>query len=130
MSYHSQLQKNNGYIAVITAIVVTLILTLISLVTSNTSYLGRTDTTRLESKAISRQVAEACLERARLKLASGAYNGNESITVDTYSCQLDPIVTSDTNKIITSKATVDNNTTKLELTINATTLITVTLKEL
>ncbi|MEN9582422.1 MAG: hypothetical protein RL641_376 [Candidatus Parcubacteria bacterium] len=126
----SDKKQNTGFVAVITAIVVTLIITLIAMVTSTTSYLGRVDTTRIESKSMSRQIAEACLEHARVKLAVGVYTGNEAIAIDSYQCTLDPIIVSGANKILTSKATVDNKTTKLELTILATTLETVTFKEL
>jgi hypothetical protein len=122
-------KRSGGYVAVITAVIVTLILALISMVTSNTTFLGRSDTTRLESKAMSRLIAEGCLDHARLLLALGPYLGNQTVSIDTFTCQLDTIVTSGTNKIINASATVDNKTTRLELTIDSTALTTVSLKE-
>lgn len=122
--------KEGGYVAVVTAVIVTLIVSLISLVTSNTSYLGRVDTTRLESKAMSRKIADACLDHARLRLAYGGYLGNETVSFNTFSCYISPIVTSGGNKTVTAKSTIDDKTTKLELIVSATALTTVSLKEI
>lgn len=124
------LRPNSGYIAVVSAVIITLVITLLSLAASNNSFLGRFDTQSAESKVTSYQLAQGCLDHARLRLAMGLYSGNETVDIGSYSCHIYPITTSGLNKIIQVDATVDNKTTNLKLTINALSYITVSLEEL
>ena len=119
-----------GYIAVISAVIVTVIVIVIALVFSSANFLGRFDTSGLEMKNIGKEVAQGCLEHAKLKLKLGAYSGNEIISVGDYNCTILPIETSGSNKIVKASSTVDNRTTNLKLTVNSSTLETVSLEEL
>lgn len=122
-------KTNGGYIALISAIIMTVILMLISITTSHSSFLGRFDSQILEYKDGSYNLAKGCLDHAKLKLAQGSYAGNETITIGTNSCTIDPITTNSGNTIIVSKATITNTTTKLKLTVNSSTLSIVSLEE-
>lgn len=122
-------KDKKGYIATISAIIITGIILAVSLVVSASSFLGRFDSSGLETKDISKEVALGCLEVAKLKLKLGEYSGNETIGVGDYFCDILGIETSGNMKIIKSSATVDTRTTNLELTVDGTTLQTTSLKE-
>ncbi|KKU93982.1 MAG: hypothetical protein UY26_C0003G0132 [Candidatus Jorgensenbacteria bacterium GW2011_GWA1_48_13] len=125
---HGQAGGRQGYIAIISAVITTAIVIVIALVFSSSNYLGRFDTSALEMKVVSKKVAQGCLEHAKLKMKLGSYSGNEDVSIGTYTCTVLPIETSGSNKIIKSKATVDNKTTNLRLTIDSS-LNTVSLEE-
>ncbi len=125
MFYH----KKEGYIAVISAIIITTIVIVIALVFSSSNFLGRFDTLGFETKDAARKVAEGCLEHAKLQLALGAYSGNETINVGTETCQILPIETAGSNKIIKAKAAVLERTVNLKLVVDSTSLETVSLEE-
>lgn len=122
--------KEEGYIAVISAIIITAIITVIALVFSSSNFMGRFDTLKIETKDVSRKVAEGCLEYAKLKLAGGSYGGNETVAVGDYSCQILAITTQGQNTIIRSQTTINNETTKLLFTVLTSNLATVSLEEI
>lgn len=121
---------NSGYIALVSAIIMTVILILVSIVISHSSFGGRFDSQILESKDKSYNLARGCLDHAKLKLAQGSYSGDEVIAVGTDFCAIDPISIESGNTIITSKATVGNTTTQLKLTVDSPTLRIVSLEEI
>jgi len=120
---------NGGYIGITVALIVTLITMAIALTFSSANFLGRFDTQVLELKSLSRGVAEGCLEYARLKISLGAYNGNETISISGYNCDILPIESSPTTRIIKSRATIQDKTTNLKLTINYPNLTNVSMEE-
>jgi len=101
------------------SIIATIGILLISLVVSNSTFLGRLDTLGIESKNIAREVAGGCLEYARLELSrNSGYAGNETRNIGSYSCQILPIETPDSNqKVIKTKAVVNNRVSNLKLTV-------------
>jgi len=124
-------KENSGYIALISAIVMTIILTLVSVTASHSSFFGRFDSLTLELKDRSYALAKGCLEHAKLKLAQeGSYLGDEIIVVGADSCAIEPILVESGNTVITSKATVENINTKLRLTVDSPTLRIVSLEEM
>jgi len=127
MSFHNKNEK--GYIALVTAIIITVIITLVSFVSSNLSFLGRFDTQFLEFKDQSRALAQSCLDHVKLKSAIGFYAGNETITVGTYTCQILPVQTSGSSRIVQVRGTVNNVTTNLEMRMISSTLVTTSVEE-
>ncbi|MCP6719805.1 MAG: hypothetical protein KJI72_00560 [Patescibacteria group bacterium] len=121
--------SEGGYVAVVSAIIITAIVMIIAIIFSNSNFLGRFDSQALEMKDISRKVGEGCLEYARLQIATGPYNGDETVSVGSYSCRVLPIETISNQIIIKSTASVSNRTTNLRLTIDDYTLETVLLEE-
>jgi len=122
-------RNNQGYIAVVSAIIITSIVIVIALVFSSSNFLGRFDSQGLEMKEISRGVARGCLEYAKLKLAQGSYGGNELKTIGNYSCRILPIESDSNSYIIKATSTVGNKETKLKLKVSNSDLRTISLEE-
>lgn len=131
MLYLNKIKKNKeGYIAVISAIIITAIIMVIALVFSSSNFLGRLDTQTEEMKDTSRKLTEGCLEYARLKLAANSsYAGSESHTIASSSCYIYAIQTQGSNKIIQALSTISNRNTSIKLTVNGTTLKIVSQEE-
>lgn len=131
MPFLSKKNRSGGYIAVISAIIVTAIVLSVALVFSSSNFLGRFDTLFLEEKDIARGVAEGCLEYARLKLAqSPSYAGNESKNIGPYSCNILAIESAPGQKIIKSTATVQDRVSNLKLIVNDSALKLISFEEL
>lgn len=78
-----------GYIALISAIVILILLTSISFVLSFINYFNRFNVLDNEYKEISAGLAEACVGLAALKLAENKdYQGNEVKSIDGKNCQI------------------------------------------
>lgn len=129
--HHSYMsfKDKKGYIATISAIIITGIVLAISLAISTGSFLSRFDSNGLETKDVSKEAALSCLEIARLKLKLGVYSGGETVTVGNYACDILAIQTSGNTKIIKSSAIVDSRRTNLEMIVDGATLQTISLKE-
>ncbi len=119
-----------GHIAVISAVIITTILLVVSLVFSTSSFLGRFDTQVLEMKSITRTVAEGCFEHARLMLALGAYSGGETVTVSEYSCEVLPIESQAGETVIKTTSAIQNHTTNLKYTLNTYSLKIISVEEI
>lgn len=122
--------SRRGFVAIITALVVTGILSAVAVVFSTTNFLGRVDTNTFETKDIARKVAEGCLEYARFRLASSsAYAGNESVQIDSYSCAIG-LIESDTNtRTVKASSTVQGRTVNLRLKVASSSIATISLDE-
>jgi hypothetical protein len=77
-----KIKKNTGFIALMSAIIISAILLLITINLSKNSFSGRLNILDSEYKERSVALAEACVDTALLKLANNsAYTGNQTITV-------------------------------------------------
>lgn len=81
-------QSKKGYVALISAIIISVLLILIGATLNLSLFFSRFNTLNSEYKKQSLALAEACLDMARLKLAENfSYNGNnEEITIDGGKC--------------------------------------------
>jgi hypothetical protein len=122
-------RNKQGYIAVVSAIIITSIVIVIALVFSSGNFLGRFDSQGLEMKEISREVARGCLEYAKLKLAQGGYSGNELKTIGNYSCRILSIESGSNSYVVKATSTVGNKETKLKLKVSNSDLKTISLEE-
>lgn len=123
-------QTNEGYVAIISAVILTVVILTVAVSFSSSNFLARFDGGSFESKEDARAAAEGCLEYALLKLsANDAYAGNESVTIASSSCTLRPIITASGQKRIEAYAASNNKTTNLEFIVNENTLETVSLRE-
>ncbi|HXF44329.1 MAG TPA: hypothetical protein VNK70_02610 [Candidatus Paceibacterota bacterium] len=118
-----------GYIAVISAVIITAIVIVIALVFSSSNYLGRFDTAGFEEKGAGREVALGCLEHAKLRMKTGAYSGGENINIGGYDCSILPIETEGKNKVIKASSTIGGRSTNLKLTVDGSTLENLSLEE-
>ena len=125
-----QAQGRQGYVAIVSTIILTVIITAIAVALSGASIFGRLNTTTFTSKKTSRLLSESCLDWGRLKLALDKnYTGNESFAVGSSTCTLLTIEIQGANKILKASSTYQNVSTNLKFTVVSTTLELVSLEE-
>ncbi len=132
-SFNFQLSTNNcsGFIALTSAIIISIILMAITLSLSLYSFFSKTNISGTEYKKISTGLAEACVETALLNLASNkAYAGNETVSIGTGTCSILPIETLGSQKIIKTSASTNSSTVNLKVTTNIEPISIVSWEEL
>ncbi len=111
-------KKDSGYVAIITAIFVSIILGIIVFTMSLGSFLGRENSLSLHLKEKSRGLAEACVETARLKIAqSSSYVGGENVNVASDTCRIVSVANLSGNSLILAQGNYRNIFTDLEVII-------------
>ena len=94
----------NGYIALISAILITLILITAALAVGLGGFWSRFNILGSEVKAGSTGLAEACLEHARLRLAEeDVYAGDDTIPVGEAECYIAPVAHCSSQKIVVTR---------------------------
>lgn len=107
----------NGYLAITSAIILSIIAMVLAVGLSFSSYFGLSDIQDANLKEISVALAEACVDKALLSLAQNInYAGNETVAVGSSACSILPIETSSTYKIIKTKANFSGAWTNLKIT--------------
>ena len=123
--------SENGYIAITTSIVLSLVLMLVAISLGSANLFTRLNVSDFSNKQLSYFIARSCLNQSLLKLAdSPSYTGDETLNISAETCVLSAITTSPPNTIIQAKAVVNGATTNLKLTVNSSSLSTVSLEEL
>lgn len=110
------MKQQRGFIALISAIIISMILLLVITDASLTSFYGRFNVLDSEYKERSSALADACVDTLLLRLADGQ-NPTGTIAVGTDQCQ---IVTSTNPYAI--QAIYQNSYTNLQITLNNTSL--------
>ncbi len=133
------MKRFRGYTALTITIILTVVLAILGTTLAFVAFNAQADKVAVIMKQTSYNGAQACLEQALLKLTqSSSYAGNETVTVPvgtaSLACTIAAITTdSNGNKVIkvTSHATIaaQDGITTLTLTVNPTTLATVSLTE-
>jgi len=124
-------KNQQGYIALVTAIILAAIVATVTFLLAGTSLLGRYNTLIFNDKKASRFLAESCLEVARLKLVqNSSYIGNETVAIGSSSCAIGQIQTAAGVKIILVSASAGNGKTVLKLTVDTANLEEIKLEEL
>lgn len=108
-----------GYIALTSVIIVSiLILTIVSSL-SFSIFFGRFNILDSENKESASALAEACADKALLKLAqNSSYQGNENAGVGTETCFIFPIELLGNQKIIKVKASKGGAVSNFKITVN------------
>ena len=120
-----------GFIAITTSIILSFLVLTVAAALGFSAFFSRANNSGFYYKKTSQFISRSCLDYALLKLAeNGNYAGNETRTIDSYQCSLQPMETSGSNKIIKAHSQVNGATTNLKLTVNGATLSTVSLEEL
>lgn len=123
--------NKKGYIAITTAIILSLVMMVVAIALGTNNFFTRADVKDFYNKQTTLGMARSCLDYAMLNLAQvPTYTGNQSISVSGYTCTINTITTSGSNKVIQAHAQLNGTTTNLQLTVNAATLSTVSLEEL
>ncbi len=115
------MKKNDGYIALVSALVLSLIVIAVTFAVSLSGFLSRFNILASYTKESSAALAEACVETARLKLIqSSSYAGNEIIAIGTGTCTIYPLETPvGAQRIIKAAASTERSTTNLRVTVTA-----------
>lgn len=115
--------KNNfqkGYIALVSAVIISLLLMAITFALNFSSYFSRFNITDSSTKEMSQSLAESCLDKALLSLAqNSSYAGNENVVVNgTETCSILPLTASSSQKIIQTSATFQKTATNMKAVVN------------
>ncbi len=111
-------KSNNGFVALMSAIIISVVLLLLATSLSLTGFYDRSNILDRELKEKSSALAEACVDTAILKLANDpTYSGNEIITVSGgETCRIESI----SGGTIISKANYNNTYfTNLEVDVDS-----------
>ncbi len=109
-----------GYIALVSAIIISLLLMAVAFALSFSSYFSRFNITDSSTKEISLSLAESCVDKALLSLAqNSSYGGNETITVDgTKNCSILPVETNGSQKTVKTSAVFQQATANIKVIVN------------
>ncbi len=122
------IQKQRGFIALISAIIISVILLLVITNLSLTSFYDRFNVLDTELKTRSSDLAEACADTALLNVAKNiTYTGSVSVGADTCTIQS---VTGSSQKTILIQANYKNYYTNLQIVANASDASVVSWQEL
>lgn len=129
MIYSVQLGRA-GYISLISSIVISLLLLVVTLAISTSNFSSQSNILDTEYKESSLALAEACVDIAILNLTlNPLYNGNQTIPVGEEGCLIMPIETLSGQKIIKTKAIINDTVTNLKITVGASDLSVVSWEE-
>ena len=120
--------KKDGFVALITAIILSAILLIVTTTLNQTSFFTRSILLDSEYKERSAALAEACVDVARLKLANNpTYPGNEpSIPVGSELCEIKPI----SGNTIEAKGIYRESVTNLRVIFNPSDISIVSWEEI
>lgn len=108
----------SGYIALTSAIIVSILILAVILSLNFSAFFGRFNILASEYKENSLALAEACVEEALLKLAqNNSYSGDEEIAIGDNACRIFPIV-SGVQKTIQTKAVFQNAVSNLKVVLD------------
>ena len=122
--------KSSGYIAIVTAIIISVLIVVMAFTISLNSFIGRANILDSNFKEVSRALSEACFEEARLKLAqNSSYSGNEIINIGSDSCDILSVSSNGSQYVINTQAQYQDSYTDLIFTINSADLSLVSWQE-
>lgn len=114
---------SSGYVAIISAIIISIIVAIVLVSLGQVSFFNRINISDAHLKEKSRALAEACADTAFLKLArNSAYAGNETITVASDTCKVVSVTASGTARIVTTQGAYQGSYTNLKITIPTSTV--------
>ena len=123
-------KRNTGFIALMSAVIISVILLLIATNLSLTSFYGRSKILDSELKERSSALAEACADTAIVKLANDPLYtppaGGEPVSVSGDECIIESVIGS----IINVKADYKNYITKLKIEVDLSDLSIVSWEEI
>lgn len=109
-------KTQSGFIALITAIVLSVVLIIISIALNRVGFLTRAETLDAEYKMRSQALSEACADLTLLKLTTNpSYSGNETLSVGADSCNIFTFDPSTNPIVFETIATFQQATTHLQI---------------
>ncbi len=129
MTSHNR-QKNKGFIALMSSIIISAVLILIVINMSMTGFYTRSNILDSEIKEMSLALADSCIDIALLGFAQNAsYSGNVNTIVGENTCFIGPITTSGSQKIFKIKAVVSDFHTNLKIIMDGTNFSIISVEE-
>ncbi len=123
--------NSRGYIAISLSIIMSLVMMLVSIALGGANFSTRLTIADFNNKQASFAVARSCLNIALLRLSQSiSYSGDDTMSISSYTCEIRPITTVLSNKVIEVSSQIEGATTNLRLTVVSNTLSTVSLEEL
>lgn len=127
---YAQIKHNprGGYVALITAILISVSLLIMVVAVSFQGFFSRFTVLESQQKEQSIFLAEACVETARLEIAQDtSYSGGETIHVGTGECRIVSVSGPAGAKVVQATATSSDAFTNLEVEVDASSLPDVTI---
>ena len=125
--------KESGFVALVTATVLSFVLILVAVTLNQSGFFTRRALLDSEYKERSAALAEACADNALLRLAANpSYAGNELISIDSDNCQIRPIqqdVPAAGQITVEARALFQEATTNLRIVVNTLDLSVVSWNE-
>ena len=125
-------QNQDGFLALMSAIIIVLVLLMITSTLSLTGFFNRFNILDSESKERSFAAAEACGDVALLRLFSNpSYLGNnEVVDVGSDQCMVVSVTTSGSEKTIMTKADINGSVTNIKIVVNSSDLSMISWEEI
>ena len=125
-------QRKNGYIALISAIVISVLLITITVTLGLNSLFGRFNILDAESKEQSSALAEACVDQAILDASYGTYSTNKVVNVGPTASDNCTIVSSSLSGsqiTIKTQSVINKSYTDFKIVVDANTFVTISWQE-
>lgn len=123
--------NNKGFVALMSAIIISAVLLLLAITTSQSEFYSRFNILDSEIKEQSSSFADACLEVALLGFVQNpSYSGNVIVPVGSDSCFISPVITSGSQKIFVAKGIYLNSHTNLKITLDGATFSVISVEEI
>lgn len=128
---HKHSKKNQGFIALMSAVIISAILILLATSLSLTGFYSRFNVLDSETKERSSGLADACVDLALLAFAQGTpYAVDTTLPVGENKCTVGGFTTSGLQKIFKTRGIFSNSYTNLKVTIDGTTFEVISLEEI
>lgn len=116
--------KQDGFMALMSAIIISILLLAISLTVSLTGFFSRFNIVDSEFKQRSMTLAEACVDAALLNFAKDpSYNpSNESVTIGSDQCKIIAKIVLGAETTFRTQAIVNKSYTNLQVTVHTVSL--------
>lgn len=122
--------RNGGFIALLSALIVSATIIVIILTLGQRAYLHRINTADAYFKTRSRALAYGCAETALLKLTSNSsYAGNEIINVASDTCKIISVTSGGSGRVISVQGAYQNSYTDYKVTVATSTVSILGLEE-
>lgn len=119
--HYSASSAGNGYIAITSAIIITILILTVVLTTSSAGFFGRFNILGTLLKERGSALADACADTALLNLVEDIdYAGNENIVIASSTCTILPIETNGDQKTIKTQATEGDTETNHKVILDTT----------
>jgi hypothetical protein len=124
-------KNNSGFIALISAVIISIILLLMITNTSLTSFYSRSNILDYELKALAKALAEGCADTAILRLIEDPiYSGSETVPIGGDTCSILSVTTAPSGKTILVAASYKNYVTNLKIVVQSTDMSVISWEEI